>query len=194
VKAWERVLRRAEIPVEYSQGFIPHPRMQFAAALPVGVTSESEYLDVWLTRRLEGPFEDWIARMAASSPAGLAVYEIIDMPLKGPALPTLVTQAEYVFSPYEDVIDPQELKHRAERLLAETQIERTRNKKTYDLRPLILDLKVDDQGQLVAQMLSGEKSNGRPDELLAALGLELSDAQIHRRHLYLADAAQPSGT
>ncbi|PIW40369.1 MAG: hypothetical protein COW22_02130, partial [Chloroflexi bacterium CG15_BIG_FIL_POST_REV_8_21_14_020_46_15] len=48
VRFWERAFRRAEIPLAYSQGFTPHPRISLAAPLPVGVTSEFELMDVWL--------------------------------------------------------------------------------------------------------------------------------------------------
>jgi radical SAM-linked protein len=44
----QRAIRRADIPVAYSQGFNPHPRLSFASALAVGVTSEGEYLDIYL--------------------------------------------------------------------------------------------------------------------------------------------------
>ena len=94
-KTWERILRRAEVPLEYTQGFNPRPRMQFAAALAVGVTSESEYLDAWLTERFES-WAEWIERLNATSPAGIHVYEMFDVPIKQAALPTLVTRAEYI--------------------------------------------------------------------------------------------------
>ena len=48
----ERGLRRAELPLEDTRGFNPRPRLQFAAALPVGLTSEAELVDVWLTERV----------------------------------------------------------------------------------------------------------------------------------------------
>jgi len=182
-KTWERVLRRARIPLEYSQGFNPRPRLQFAAALPVGVTSESEYLDVWLTERLDSA--DWIEQLNVVSPPGLRIYTITEVPIKEAALPTLVSHSEYVITPIENMIASDELRQRTAALLSASQIERTRNKKTYDLRPLILDLTVTPEGHLVAHLLTGEKANGRPDELLDALGLDLTQARIHRRHLYL---------
>ncbi|MEC7810483.1 MAG: TIGR03936 family radical SAM-associated protein [Actinomycetota bacterium] len=47
-RIWERALRKAEIPVLYSQGFSPHPRISFGLALPTGFESEAEYLDIYL--------------------------------------------------------------------------------------------------------------------------------------------------
>src|SRR3972149_7725894 len=48
LRAWERTLRRAELPLAYTQGFHPHPRIQIAAALPLGCTAAAELMDLWL--------------------------------------------------------------------------------------------------------------------------------------------------
>ena len=47
-RIWERSLRKANIPVLYSQGFSPHPRISFGLALPTGFESEAEFVDVYL--------------------------------------------------------------------------------------------------------------------------------------------------
>ncbi|MCA9981214.1 MAG: TIGR03936 family radical SAM-associated protein, partial [Anaerolineales bacterium] len=52
-RTWERALNRAKIPVTYSQGFNPRPKMQFATATPLGMTSECELMDVWLDEALD---------------------------------------------------------------------------------------------------------------------------------------------
>ena len=49
----QRALRRAEIPVAYSKGFNPHPRLSFASALAVGTTSDGEYLDIILEKEMD---------------------------------------------------------------------------------------------------------------------------------------------
>ena len=50
MRFWERAFRRARIPLAYSEGFSPHPRISLAAPLPVGVTSEAELMDVMVSR------------------------------------------------------------------------------------------------------------------------------------------------
>ena len=50
---WERTFRRAGLPLAYSQGFNPHPRLNLASALPLGFTSECEVIDVWLEQEME---------------------------------------------------------------------------------------------------------------------------------------------
>ncbi len=52
-RAIERALRRAQIPMAYSSGFSPHPRISYAGASPTGAASESEYLELGLAARLE---------------------------------------------------------------------------------------------------------------------------------------------
>lgn len=187
VTTWERVLRRAEFPLEYTRGFNPRPRLQFAAALPVGLTSECELLDVWLTARLPlNPPDVLIERLNATSPAGLRTYQVSEVPIKAPALPPQVISAEYVLTP-GDTLSAQELIARAEALLRQERIERERRGKRYDLRPLILDLHPDESGNLIAWLRTGEQEHARADELVDALGLSLADVRVHRRQLVLAD-------
>ncbi len=85
-------------------------------------------------------------------------------------------------------IGPDDLRARADELLAQPEIPLTRNNKTYDLRPLIVDLSVDGDGSLVARLVTGDRGNGRADELLDALGLDLAQARIHRRQLVLDES------
>jgi len=194
-KTWERVLRRARVPVEYTQGFNPRPRLQFAAALPVGVSSESEVLDVWLTARLEGDdAARWVEALNAASPAGLRTYRIAEVPIKADALPTQVTFAEYEIAFDAEQPGAADLRARVESLLAQTSVMRPGHKHPYDLRPRVLALAVDDAGLLHARLSANERANARPDELLDALGLDAARARIHRRalHLTAADALADS--
>jgi len=187
-RTWERVLRRAEAPLEYSQGFNPRPRMQFAAALPVGVSSESELLDVWMTRRLD-PLGDWIDRLQATSPQGLSVLAIEDVPIREPALPSLVTHAEYTLTPLDPALSRETLVARVEELLRAERLERERsNGKRYDLRPLIRDLAVLDAGVIWAALAAGDAGVGRADELVDALELTLVQLRAHRIRLHLRTA------
>ncbi len=188
VTTWERILRRARIPLEYTRGFNPRPRLQFAAALAVGITSESEMLDAWLTAPLEDDFPAaWIAHLQRQSPVGLHIYALREVPIKSPSLPPQVFSAEYVIAPHDPELTPEDLYTRADALLAQKTIERVRHKKkkTYDLRPLIMGLDMDGEGHLIARLRTGERANGRPDELIDALGLEMSAVRIHRRSLVL---------
>src|SRR5580765_8626067 len=52
-RAFERALRRANVPVAFSQGFTPHPKVSYASAAPTGVASEAEYLEIGLRERVD---------------------------------------------------------------------------------------------------------------------------------------------
>jgi radical SAM-linked protein len=75
-RAFERALRRAAVPMAYSAGFNPHPRISFANAAPTGAASEAEYLEIALTRRCD-PGELRTA-LDEALPTGLDVLEIVE--------------------------------------------------------------------------------------------------------------------
>ncbi|MEV6346631.1 TIGR03936 family radical SAM-associated protein [Actinoplanes sp. NPDC051851] len=78
-RAFERALRRAAVPIAFSQGFTPHPKISYASAAPTGVGSEAEYLEIGLQAEVD-PEQLRIALDAALSP-GLDVLEAV---LAGP--------------------------------------------------------------------------------------------------------------
>jgi len=74
-RAFERALRRAQIPIAFSVGFTPHPKISYANAAPTGVASEAEYLEIAVTRELDpGKVRD---DLDASLPPGLDVDEVV---------------------------------------------------------------------------------------------------------------------
>lgn len=75
-RAFERAMRRAGVPVAYSQGFTPHPKVSFATTAPTGVASEAEYLEIGLRERVD-PTELREALNAALSP-GFAVLDAVE--------------------------------------------------------------------------------------------------------------------
>jgi radical SAM-linked protein len=82
-RAFERAVRRARVPIAYSQGFTPHPKISYVGASPTGVASEAEYLELGLQSRVD-PEELRRALDAALSP-GLDVLEAV-VAGPGPAL------------------------------------------------------------------------------------------------------------
>lgn len=179
-KTWERVLRRARVPLVYSQGFNPQPKMQLASALSLGISSECELLDIWLREPVD--LAELPGRLMRVSPPGLLAVSAREVPLRSPALQTLVESSEYRIT-VGDLGDVP-LAERVNVLLAHAEILRERRGKTYDLRPLILDLKVETETTFLAWLTTGEKrGNARPDELLDAMGLSFENARCHRTSL-----------
>ncbi len=186
-RVWERVLRRAAIPLVYSQGFNPRPHIQLAAALPLGYTSTCEMLDIFV----EGEAltsDDLLARIPPACPEGLTILAVEEVPLKSPALQTLTRSAAYLVHPGEP-ISRADLQARVEALLARESIIRSRgeDRKHYDLRPLIHSLRLlpDDPPALEMTLsLSAEQGTGRPDEVLDELGLAAAAARITRTAIH----------
>jgi radical SAM-linked protein len=73
-RAFERALRRSAVPVAYSAGFTPHPKISYAGAAPTGVASEAEYLEIALSEQCDP--QRLRAVLDVSLPAGLDVLEV----------------------------------------------------------------------------------------------------------------------
>jgi radical SAM-linked protein len=188
-KVWERVLRRAKLPILYTQGFNTRPRIQIASALPLGITSECEIIDVSLREVL--PTLDGIGeRIASVCPEGLRIYSVVDVPARSPALQSLVRSAEYRVS-IIDELDERDLQSCIDNIMAQDHIlkvkirKKNRRKTTSDLRPLIYDLYLDDNGDLIAHLAAGERGNLRPSDLIDELGLQDVYHTIHRFRLHM---------
>ncbi|MFC1959187.1 TIGR03936 family radical SAM-associated protein [Chloroflexota bacterium] len=182
-KTWERVLRRAQTPLAYSQGFNPQPKMQLASALSLGISSECELLDIWLTEDIS--LTDFCDQLNTVSPVGLRARQAVSVPLKGPALQTILHSSEYRIS--TDEVDSEELQNRITDFLASEHVERVRRGKPYDLRALVLDMRLVEGQTFWVQLSLGPRGTGRPDELLAAMGLDFNRARCHRTVLHLSD-------
>ncbi|MDQ2750595.1 MAG: TIGR03936 family radical SAM-associated protein [Actinomycetota bacterium] len=78
-RAFERALRRAQVPMGYSAGFSPHPKISYVGAAPTGVASEAEYLEIGLAREVD--VEALRAALDAALPDGLDIIEAV---LAGP--------------------------------------------------------------------------------------------------------------
>ncbi|MCS6872599.1 MAG: TIGR03936 family radical SAM-associated protein [Anaerolineae bacterium] len=186
-KTWERILRRAQLALAYTQGFNARPRIQLASPLPLGLTSECELLDVWLER--PEPLEGLPERLMAVSPPDLPVLRVEEVPLRAPALQTVVESAVFRITPRSDSAPEAVagLPERVAALMAQPQLLRTRRDKAYDLKPLIRSLEIGADGALYADLYSTSSGTGRPDELLEALGYQVVDFDIQRVAIRLSE-------
>lgn len=178
----ERMLNRAQIPLAYTQGYNPRPRMQLATALPLGFTSECEIADIWLLEQID-PQKAWQALVPKSAP-GIEIRNLYEVDLKQPALQP--EEGTYLVT-LLDPVDRESLKDKVDQLLASEHLPRERHGKDYDLRPLILELNLLERTgspirlSMRLSLLAGK--TGRPDEILAALELDPLAAKIHRTEL-----------
>ncbi|MCB8985371.1 MAG: DUF2344 domain-containing protein [Ardenticatenaceae bacterium] len=183
----ERSLNRAQIPMAYSQGFNPRPRMQMATALPLGYTSACELADIWLKEAMDPEVarQQMMVRMAP----GIDVWDVQEVGLKEPALQTRTLDSTYEVTLLEPV-DQEALQTRVADLLAADSLPRERRDKPYDLRPLVLDLSLlppsGELARLSMRLALMVGQTGRPDEVLDELGQDPLAARIHRTAMTLA--------
>lgn len=186
VRAWERSLRRAGVPLAYSHGFNPRPRLQLAAALPLGHIGEAELLDVWLERLMS--VGDFAKALVPMLPNGLTVSQVHRVNLKEPALQTRVVAAEYrVTVEWDERVDHVET--RIERVLSAAELPQERRGRQYDLRPLIERLWLEQAGEsevvLGMQLAARGGATARPEAVLESLGMGAAFAHYRRRWLAL---------
>jgi radical SAM-linked protein len=180
---WERTFRRAGLPLAYSQGFNPHPRLNLASALPLGFTSEGEVMDVWLEQEMA--LEEVKAALLQALPPGLQVLKIQAIDPQRPALQSELEASEFTIT----LLTPcQDLEGRCQAVLQAASLRRVRREKDYDLRPLILALETlpgDEQGRqrLFLRLAARQGATGRPEEVMAAMGIQSEQARTQRTRL-----------
>src|SRR5215207_1066261 len=179
-RLWERAARRAELPLAYSQGFHPQPKMNMAAALPLGFSSRCEVMDMKLEHDI--PLSDLPTRLNTTLPAGLQVLQVQQVDERAPALQTQVASAEYEVTLTES-IDRSELERNVDSVIGSTSLPRERRSKLYDLRPLIEALTLLPSGKIFMRLAAREGATGRPEEVLDALGIGFEETRIERTHL-----------
>lgn len=179
-RLWERAARRAALPLAYSQGFHPQPKLAIAAALPLGFSSRCEVLDMRLEHEI--PLEGLREKLQQTLPTGIQVASIESVDEKLPALQTLVASAEYLVT-LTEAMDDAELKRRIDSMMGTESVIRERRGKTYDLRPLVEELRFETDGKLFMRLAAREGATGRPEEVLDVLGIAFEGTRIERTQL-----------
>ena len=207
-RMWERAFRRVQLPLAYSQGFTPRPRLSFGLALPTGYESLAEYLDVELTDGglgLVGDLRTLGAQLSEALPDGVDVACAAVLPSGAPSLQEEVTSCAWQWTAVDAAcraLDPAELSVTCERLLAQPTVTLTRERKGHqvidDVRPAILALGVlgvaaggadDRPGVRVEAELACRPRTLRPSELqqcLAAEGPRLEERDGRRLHQWIS--------
>jgi len=195
MRVWERALRRACVPLAYSHGFNPRPKLQLASALPLGFTAGAELLDIWLEEPMksggEGQGDNSVAAEVARVlppvlPKGLSVCEVRSVDPKGPAMQTQIMSTQYKVTVEWDETAEQ-VEARIKQVLAATELPYQRRGRQRDLRPLIERLRLEraDEGMVLLgmQLAARPGATGRPERVLDALGMGEAFARYHRRRL-----------
>jgi radical SAM-linked protein len=194
VRLWHRALRRAGLEPAYSGGFNPHPRIQLAAPLPLGVTGGSELMDVVVASPVAPGVV--LSRLNAQLPPGISVLQVLPVPFELPSLQSQVRRAQYrVEVPLEDANPVPEDAVRQFLGLESLPWSHQRDQKVrrYDLRSLVADLWVEEKKSssvIIGMLLKCDNSgSGRPEQVIKALGLSEPES-IHRTGLVLSSAME----
>ncbi|MEU5162929.1 TIGR03936 family radical SAM-associated protein [Streptomyces sp. NPDC020875] len=139
-RAFERALRRAEVPMAYSAGFTPHPKVSYANAAPTGTGSEAEYLEIALTRHRDpGTLRELLDE---SLPDGLDIVDAVEA--RTPGLADRLTAS--VWELRLDRVEPEDAARAVEAFLAADAVEverRTKNgMRAFDARGAVASLDV----------------------------------------------------
>jgi radical SAM-linked protein len=183
-RAFERALVRAQIPMAYSSGFNPHPRISYAGASPTGAASEAEYLEIGLAERVD---PDLLAeRLDHSLPAGLDILQVVEA---GPG--SLADRLEASCWQIDLAVPPERVSRAVETFLARESVtvERMTKKglRTFDSRAAVHTLEAVpyDAGSRLRVVLRHTVPAVRPDDVLAGLrqvaGLETGDPPLVTR-------------
>ena len=195
-RVWERSLRRTRLPVSYSEGFSPRPRLRFGLALATAHESCGEYLDVDLVPETIIDATTLGALVDPTLPPGIHVQGVAHVAPGTPSLQEAVESCSWLV----EVPDLDE--HRAQELIEhaltseELPVTRTRKGKevTDDIRPSLLALRVADPsecppaaewqpaGVLLRAELATQPRTCRPSELLAAVDDSLEEGRVIRLH------------
>ena len=190
-KILERSIRRAELPLAYSLGYHPQPKLHLAAALPLGFASRAEVMDVWLNEDVE----DVVSPLQANVPPGLTILQAAQVDEREPSLQMQVIAAEYQVEITEADF-ASGLNEKIASVLASQSILRDRRGKKYDLRPLIEELTplslpgrgVGGEGHgLFMRLTAREGATGRPEEVLDELGIPIEASRVERTALIFAN-------
>ena len=187
MRLWQRALQRAGIPLAYSEGFSPHPRLSLAAPLAVGVTSQAELMDIFCGKWVSPHF--FTNAVSQQLPAGIEITQVNSV---APTMPSL--QSQVGFSEYEVEVATEKDKAGIESalvsLLSAKQLpwhhQRDTGTRNYDLRALIDKLWLTDwrrgHARLGMRLRCDSSGSGRPEQVAAALGFD-HPTSIHRTKL-----------
>lgn len=185
-RLFERALRKIQLPVAYSEGFSPRPKLSFGLALSVAHESDAEYLDVELMS--EPDVETLPAALSQALPDGLHVTGVKVLEPGTASLQQAISSCRWNIEVLGATTDRVSAAVAETLSAAELRLERVRKGKTsvVDVRPTILELSVvgpTDQGTQLSAELATESLSLRPSELIEVLGIEgLTEGRVRRTH------------
>ncbi len=192
IRTFERSFRRADLPLAFTQGFNPRPRISFTPALSVGITSSSEYMDVEFEETVSP--EDAVTRLNAVLPEGIQIIKAETADNKIPL--SVVNAATYMVKTALDEENPDELEKAINNLLnrEEIIIEKSTKSgaKSVNIAPFIYNMKLlsntNGTADICMEVSIGQQGSASPKliifELEKLLAKKLEIVSIHREEIF----------
>jgi radical SAM-linked protein len=199
-RALERAFRVVALPLAFSEGFSPRPRVSFGLALSTGHESDAEYVDLVLADAMD--LDPLPAQITAALPEGMAVVGAVSLADRVPALQEAVTCVEWrVDVVHGDLteVDPARLRDQIDAALAMPALSITKRRKgrdvVEDVRPVIRRITLCDEPSttplplggkpvVVEMEMSTQPRGAKPGEVLAALG-DFTEIRARRTHQWI---------
>jgi radical SAM-linked protein len=192
-RAFERAFRIEQLPLAFTQGFAPRPKVSFGLALSVGYESDAEYLDVQLAEAVS--VDAVTGPLSAALPEGVEVIGVGALAERAPALQESVTAVRYevtVTGVDDRSVAADEVATAVDRALAQPSLPVTRTRKgrevTEDLRSIVRVMSVLDVGELGPVLdleLSTQPRGARPTEVLTAVDGGLVERRVLRTNQWI---------
>ena len=197
VRLFDRAIRRAALPISFTGGYHPGPKIAIANALSLGITSNGEIVDFELTDDLD--VEEFRTRLAAQLPENIPIYKVEDIDLKSPNASRLMDKAEYLIT--VQVADNPNWQQWIDAINSSQEILREKftksgNKQIINLRDRLfaLELESEDKENTAVIRFTGscrnDGTNLSPDNLVYMLEqiskVEVQLLNVHRQQLILS--------
>lgn len=176
MRYFQKAFRRANVDITYSKGYHPHPTLSFASPLGVGLESRGEYLDMEVDSL--GSFDDLEAMKDAVNTQmveGIIVYSIHHLPDQAKNAMSIIAAADYEVGFREEMApcDAEQLKTVVERFMSRPEIrvikKTKKSEREIDIRPLIYQMYVMDNGKIFMQVAAGSATNLKPELVMQTL-------------------------
>lgn len=181
----ERTFRRSNMPLAYSQGFNPHPRMTLALALPLGCTSSDEIVDFWLDEPLS--VDEVEKRLKKGLPPGITFGSLEELSIQAPKPQKIIESALFsvrLREPDETLSSKISDFMNADEVMIEKK--RKGKLKQVDIRPLVKKMQLMDEDERIEMdLVALPSAMGRPDDVMKAMGYAINAFDTHREKILL---------
>jgi radical SAM-linked protein len=193
MRYFQKAIRRAEIPIRFTEGFSPHMVMSFASPLGVGLTSDGEYMDIEVLEAI--PSKEAVDRLNRVMVEGMTVLSYRQIPDgKASNAMSLVAYADYTVDFREGKEFPGHWQDQLDAFDAQKSIlivkKTKKSEKEVDIKPMIQSMRLLEDGKIFLRLSSGSASNLKPELVMEAfasfLGTELAPFAllVNRVELY----------